>query len=122
MPWHTILGFVRITSNAKVFDPPVPVRQAWDRVTEWLDQPAAWIPAPTDVHQQRFGEFVDEFTLTSALVPDAHLAALAAEHGLVVVSAYQGFARFAEAGLVRWLDPMSPWLRQACPSSSLGSS
>jgi hypothetical protein len=34
-------------------------------------------------HRQRFGEFVDEFTLTSD----------------------KGFARFADAGLVRWLDP-----------------
>lgn len=105
LPWHTVLGFVRITTNAKVFDPPVSVTQAWSRVTAWLDQPAAWIPAPTDSHQERFGTFVDEFTLTSALVSDAHLAALAAEHGLVVVSADQGFARFANAGLVRWLDP-----------------
>jgi predicted nucleic acid-binding protein len=38
-----------------------------------------------------------------ALVPDAVLAALAVEHGLVVYSADSDFARFKD---VRWVKPL----------------
>ena len=36
---------------------------------------------------------------------DAHLAALAIEHGLTVCSAETDFARFRE---VRWTNPLAP--------------
>jgi hypothetical protein len=42
---------------------------------------------------------------TGNLVPDAHLAALAVEHGLAVVSADSDFAKFAG---VSWLNPCGP--------------
>jgi hypothetical protein len=38
------------------------------------------------------------------LVPDAHLAALAIEHGLVLVSTNGDFARFPE---LRWENPLA---------------
>jgi predicted nucleic acid-binding protein len=37
------------------------------------------------------------------LVPDAHLAAIAIEHGATVATRDRGFARFRN---VRWLDPL----------------
>jgi len=39
------------------------------------------------------------------LVPDAHLAALAIEHGLTLCSTDGDFARFPE---LRWLNPLAP--------------
>jgi len=41
---------------------------------------------------------------TANLVPDAHLAALAVEHGLTVASADADFGRFAD---VRWHNPIA---------------
>ena len=38
------------------------------------------------------------------LVPDAHLAALSIEHGLLLCSADGDFARFPD---LRWLNPLS---------------
>jgi predicted nucleic acid-binding protein len=38
------------------------------------------------------------------LVPDAHLAALAIEHGLTLCSTDGDFARFPD---LAWLDPLS---------------
>jgi hypothetical protein len=38
------------------------------------------------------------------VVPDAHLAALAVEHGLTVYSADSDFARFRN---VRWINPLT---------------
>jgi predicted nucleic acid-binding protein len=39
------------------------------------------------------------------MVSDAHLAALAIEHGLEICSNGSDFARFSE---VRWINPVAP--------------
>jgi uncharacterized protein len=43
--------------------------------------------------------------LQGNIVSDAHLAALAIEHGLEVCSNDSDFARFSE---VRWINPVAP--------------
>lgn len=75
---------------------------AWQTVQSWLLAPAAWIPEPTNRHAEVLGDLIARYAVTGNLVPDAHLAALAIEHGVPVASADSDFARFRE---VRWLDP-----------------
>jgi hypothetical protein len=64
-------------------------------VRDWLESGPAWIPQPTDRHV----EVLDRMLLSSSaswnLIPDAHLAALAIEHGLTLCSADRDFSRFA---------------------------
>lgn len=62
------------------------------------------MPAPGPGHADILGALVERYQLTGNLVADAHLAALAIEHGLAVVSADTDFARFAE---VRWENPLA---------------
>jgi predicted nucleic acid-binding protein len=50
------------------------------------------------------GDLVRRYHPSAKLVPDAHLAALAIEHGAEITSADTDFARFAE---VRWRDPVA---------------
>jgi predicted nucleic acid-binding protein len=50
------------------------------------------------------GSLVRDYQLRGNLVADAHLAALAIEHGLTVCSADTDFARFAE---VKWENPLA---------------
>jgi predicted nucleic acid-binding protein len=73
-------------------------------VEEWLAVPAVWIPQPTDVHADVLGALVRRYRLAGNLIPDAHLAAIAIEHGLEVCSADSDFARFAE---IRWRNPLA---------------
>ncbi|MGH8996884.1 MAG: PIN domain-containing protein [Acidimicrobiales bacterium] len=42
----------------------------------------------------------------ASLIPDAHLAALAIEHGLILASSDGDFARFQAMGL-RWENPLA---------------
>lgn len=102
LPWPTLLAFVRIITNPRVYRSPLSADEAWERVERWLDQPAVWIPAPGPRHRYVLGELIRAMRPTAALLPDVHLAALAAEHGLAVVSADTDFAKFD--GL-RWLNP-----------------
>ena len=102
LPWQSLLAFVRIVSNPRIFDRPEPVADAWAQVEAWLGAGPAWIPTPTDRHAEVLATLIPAVT-KSVLVPDAHLAALAIEHGLVLTTTDGDFARFP--GL-RWQDPL----------------
>jgi toxin-antitoxin system PIN domain toxin len=102
LPWHSLLAFLRIVTHPRVFSPPATVDAAWAVVEDWLAAEPAWIPAPTDRHREVLRRLLGA-TGGADLVPDAHLAALAMEHGLVLCSTDRDFARFE--GL-RWQDPL----------------
>lgn len=105
LPWPSLLAFVRLASNPLVMRQPVTVARAWDQVEQWLSAGPAWVPQPTARHAGVVGGLCQPSWMTSRLVPDAHLAALAIEHGLTLCSSDGDFARFA--GL-DWLNPLAP--------------
>jgi predicted nucleic acid-binding protein len=63
-----------------------------------------WTPEPTERHGAVLGNLLALPGVYGNLVPDAHLAALAIEHGLTLCSTDGDFARFP--GLT-WLNPLS---------------
>jgi uncharacterized protein len=75
---------------------------ACDRV--WLAADVVWEPEPTPRHQEVLGSLLLSHQLRGEIVSDAHLAALAIEDGLTIVSADSDFARFTE---IRWLNPVA---------------
>jgi toxin-antitoxin system PIN domain toxin len=104
LPWPTLLAFARLMGNPHVVSTPVPVNQAWARVREWLALPQTWIPLPTDRHLTIISQLLGEESKPD-LAADAHLAALAIEHGLTMCSTDGDFARFRG---VRWENPLAP--------------
>ena len=62
-----------------------------------------WHPSPTDRHADVLGSLIKELNLAGNLIPDAHLAAIAIEHGVAVVSADSDFALFGDS--VPWINP-----------------
>ena len=103
LPWLSLTAFLRIATNPRATDPPLRPDEAWSVVDGWLGLPGVWIPQPTDRHAAVFGGLVTRHHLTGNLIPDAEIAALAIEHGLVVCSADTDFARFDE---IRWENPL----------------
>jgi toxin-antitoxin system PIN domain toxin len=104
LPWPSLLAFVRIVSNPAILRSPVAPREAWRQVQEWLTCEAAWVPLPGEQHAALLGTLLDDSLVTSRLVPDAHLAALAIEHGLTLCSTDGDFGRFP--GL-KWENPLA---------------
>jgi hypothetical protein len=104
LPWPSLLAFVRLVCNPRVFARPLPVAAAWKQVESWLEVPVVWIPGPTERHERILGGLLGGASFRPNLVPDAHLAALAIEHGLTLCSADGDFARFP--GL-RWDNPIA---------------
>ncbi len=104
LPWPSLLAFVRLVTNPRIFPTPQSLPGAWRQVTDWLSAEAAWIPAPTDAHAEVLGRLLVSAGRGGNLVPDAHLAALSVEHGLTLCTRDAGFARFK--GL-RWENPLA---------------
>ena len=75
LPWPSLLAFVRLVTNPRIFARPEPVGEAWRQVEEWLDCPTTWIPAPTARHREVLGRLLQGESLRANLIPDAHLAA-----------------------------------------------
>jgi len=94
LPWPSILAFVRIAANPSVLQRAVKPLEAWHQVREWLKCEVAWIPLPGARHPEILEVLLHQRFMTSRLVPDAHLAALAIEHGLTLCTTDGDFARF----------------------------
>ena len=70
---------------------------------DWLDCPNVWIPEPGFKHRAVLTQMFRRIGGGPRLVSDAHLAALAIEHGLTLCSTDGDFARFP--GL-KWQNPI----------------
>jgi toxin-antitoxin system PIN domain toxin len=103
IPWSTLGAFLRISTHPRAFPRPLSPATAWERVTDWLAAPVAWIPEPGPEHTRILGDLITRHDIRGNLVPDAMLAALAIEHGLTLCSTDTDFARFPE---LRWEDPL----------------
>ena len=77
---------------------------AWKQVEAWLHSGTAWVPMPTERHGPILASLLVTPGVHGNLVPDAHLAALAIEHGLELNSTDGDFARFT--GL-QWRNPIA---------------
>jgi toxin-antitoxin system PIN domain toxin len=103
LPWASLLAFLRLVTNSRIFEHPESIAGAWNQVQEWLACETVWAPAPTKRHAEVLGELLKLPGVHGNLVPDAHLAALAIEHGLTLCSTDGDFARFRA---LRWSNPI----------------
>lgn len=103
LPWGALLAFLRLSASPRVLSRPLALRDASGVVSAWLELSSTWVPQPTERHAETLAGLLAPETKAD-LVPDAHLAALAIEHGLLLCSTDRDFSRFD--GL-RWVDPLS---------------
>lgn len=101
--WNVLLGFVRLSTRAAIFASPLRVDEALDIVAGWLEQPAVTVIHPTERHLTVLRELLAPVGTGGNLTSDAHLAALAIEHGAELCSTDADFSRFP--GL-RWVHPL----------------
>jgi toxin-antitoxin system PIN domain toxin len=90
-----LLAFVRVTTNRVVLENAMDADAATAQVERWVDAPAAVVLEPGRRHLALLRGLLLESGTAANFVNDAHLAALALEHGATVVSFDRDFARFA---------------------------
>jgi uncharacterized protein len=103
LPWTVLLAFLRLTTRTGLYATPLRVECAFDLVEAWLDQPVVTTIEPTAKHPRILRDLVTPLGTAGNLTSDAHLAALAIEHGAELCSTDSDFARFP--GL-RWRNPL----------------
>lgn len=99
--WTVVLAFLRLSTHPAVFPDPLRPAQATAVVERWLESAPAVTIEPTRRHLPLLAGLLTEAGTAGNLVGDAHLAALALEHGAAVVSFDRDFARFSGLRLVR---------------------
>jgi uncharacterized protein len=102
--WTVLSAFIRIGTNPRVYEHPLSLEQALTRVQSWLEQPCTRVLRPTEHHWAVFQQMLKEGQAVANLVTDAHLAALAFEHGCQLASTDSDFARFPK---LKWINPLA---------------
>ncbi len=100
--WVTLLAFVRISTNPRVFEQPLLATEALAAVASWLERPSVSVLEAGEACWEIFRQLVVESQVSGPLVMDAFLAALALENGATLATTDRDFTRFAKLKL---LDP-----------------
>jgi len=101
--WITLLAFLRITTSPKPFPAPFTAQESASVITGWLGNASVSVLYPTERHWSILGKLISDSQSRGPLVMDAHLAALAMEHGATLCTTDRDFTRFK--GL-RLLNPL----------------
>jgi uncharacterized protein len=94
LAWIAMLAFIRLTTSTSVFPTPMTADDAVGQIEAWLHAPAAVVVEPTARHAGLLRGLLSDAGTGGNLTSDAHLAALATEHGADIVSYDRDFARF----------------------------
>ena len=104
LPLVTLLAFLRIGTHLSAFPNPLSTEEALSAVTTWLSLPNVHVPGPTELHWSTLEEMCRSGQARGPVVMDAHIAALALEHGATVCTTDRDFARFPR---LKVLNPLS---------------
>jgi toxin-antitoxin system PIN domain toxin len=104
LPWVSVLAFIRISTNSRLLDHPFSIEEAIAIVSQWLARANVMILHPGKRHWEILQTLLAQGQAAGPLATDAHLAALAIEHGATLASVDRDFARFP--GL-RLLNPLA---------------
>lgn len=100
----TILAFVRIATDPRVYAHPRTSVEAIGIVDRLLARPNVSIASPGERHWRTLADLAATGKARGPLLTDAHLAALAIEHGATLATTDRDFSRFS--GL-RSVDPLA---------------
>jgi toxin-antitoxin system PIN domain toxin len=102
--WTVLLAFLRLSTRPRVFPRPLRPEDAFEVFESWLSQPCATVIHPGAGHARTLKDLLIPLGTAGNLTSDAHVAAIAIEHGAELCSSDGDFGRFP--GL-RWVNPLA---------------
>jgi toxin-antitoxin system PIN domain toxin len=103
LSWGVLVAFIRITTRRNIFAKPVLVEEAFEYIEAWLAHPSVTLVHPGPRHFSILRELLMAVGTGGNLTSDAHLAALAIEHGAELCSSDYDFGRFPR---LNWSNPL----------------
>jgi len=95
--WPSLYEFLRVVTHHRVFDPPSTTLEALEAILDFLAPPVVRVLGETDRHPVVLDGVLRASRVTGNLIHDAHLVALALEHGVnEFLTLDADFARFSQ--------------------------
>lgn len=104
LSWQVMMAFCRISTNRRIFDVPLSIEQATEKIDILLQQPLVEIISPSNKHWKLFSKILVEEKVVGDLIMDAHLAVLAIEHNAVIATTDRDFTRFSD--YIKTINPL----------------
>lgn len=104
IPWVVVLGFLRLATSKRIFPHPLSTLEACEVVDGWFAQEPVIALNAGEEHWLALKQLLLNAGSAGNLTTDAHLAALAIEHGAELCSTDADFARFRH---LRWVNPLN---------------
>jgi toxin-antitoxin system PIN domain toxin len=92
--WIALLAFIRVSTRRGLLARPLRIADAFGVVEDWLRAHNAVVVHPGEDHAAILRSLLEPVGTAGNLTSDAHLAALAIEHGAELVSFDRDFNRF----------------------------
>ena len=106
LPWPCVYEFIKVVTHPGIFALPTPQAEAVELVESLLDSPSVVTLGNGPSHRSAFRRMVLSGGATGNIAHDAHIAALAIEHGVTeLLTADRDFTRFP---LLRVRNPFAP--------------
>jgi uncharacterized protein len=102
--WIVLVAFLRLSTDIRAFKDPFTPEESSRIVDGWLVRPNVAVLEPTERHWPILRHLLRDGQARAALVTDAHIAALAIEHGATLCTTDRDFSRFP--GL-KWTNPIA---------------
>lgn len=99
-----LFGFLRVSTNPRVFTTPLSVERATGYVRQWLAHRSTYFLQPGPRHLDIAFDLLQEVGAAGSLTTDVQLAALAIENQAELHSNDTDFARFPQ---LRWVNPLA---------------
>lgn len=94
LAWVAVLAFLRIATSRRYESNPLTAEEAASIVSGWLDSGNVILISPTERHWSVLSDTLSKSQARGTLIMDAHLAALAIEHGATLCTNDRDFLRF----------------------------
>lgn len=95
-PWVVLLGFVRISTNPRIYASPLTSSLALEQVDEWLGTGVGTVVHPGREHSALLADLLNATGTGGNLTTDVHIAAIGLENGATVASFDGDFHRFGK--------------------------
>ena len=89
----SLLSFLRIATNSKIFQPALPVADAEKFIDSFLACPNVNLISTSPAHYTELTKMLDKHNMSGNLVMDAHLATLALSIGATLVTRDKDFTK-----------------------------
>jgi uncharacterized protein len=83
--WLTVMSYLRIATHASIFQRPLTPHEAMQNIDALLSLPHCRTVGEDEGFLQTYQDITSEVAVRGNLVPDAHLAAVLSQHGIVTL-------------------------------------